>query len=227
MAQHTVVVIPNDHGSASQATNQQDPLVISYLGLRKAVGVIGVALPFVLAFGKILLQGRGIEPSISDYYYTAMGNVFVGSLWAIGIFLLSTRGYDWRDETAGISACIFAVGVALFPTTPHGMPITAIGRTHFTFAALFFLTLSYFSFFLFTEMAHDRKPTPRKLQRNVVYRVCGVAIVVCIVLIAAVKLWHQETLLGLANPVFWLESVAVWSFGLSWLTKGETILKDK
>ncbi|HMK22875.1 MAG TPA: hypothetical protein VK466_11120 [Terriglobales bacterium] len=213
-------VIPPTGNSA------QDPLVISYLGLRKAVGIIGVALPLVLAIGKALLQGPGIEPSISDYYYTHLGNVFVGSLWAIGVFLLSTRGYDWRDQTAGISACIFAVGVALFPTTPNCQPITAIGRAHFTFAALFFLTLAYFSYFLFTETATDRRPTPRKLQRNVVYRVCGIAIVGCILLIAILKFSGKETLLGLPNPVFWLESIAVWSFGVSWLTKGETILKD-
>jgi hypothetical protein len=29
------------------------------------------------------------------------------------------------------------------------------------------------------------------------------------------------------TPVFWLESTAVISFGFSWLTKGETILKDQ
>lgn len=28
------------------------------------------------------------------------------------------------------------------------------------------------------------------------------------------------------DPVFWLESVAVWAFGWSWLIKGEAILKD-
>ena len=29
------------------------------------------------------------------------------------------------------------------------------------------------------------------------------------------------------EPIFWLESVAIVAFGLSWLTKGETILKDE
>jgi hypothetical protein len=32
---------------------------------------------------------------------------------------------------------------------------------------------------------------------------------------------------GRARPVFWLESIALWAFGISWLVKGETILKDK
>ncbi len=129
--------------------NQSSPqwsLVLSYLGLRKAVGIIGFALPFVLAFGKILLQGPGIQSSISGYYYTDMRNIFVGSLCAIGVFLMSTKGYDRRDEVAGILACVFAIGVALFPTTPDvgATPQDKyIGTLHLSFAALLFLTLGY------------------------------------------------------------------------------------
>src|SRR5207245_4583836 len=77
----------------NQQRGTEDTLVLSYLELRKAVGIIGFALPFALAFGKILLQGRGIQSSISGYYYTDMRNVFVGSLCAIGVFLMSCRGY--------------------------------------------------------------------------------------------------------------------------------------
>jgi hypothetical protein len=41
------------------------PYVLSYLGLRKSIGIIGIALPFVLIVGKILLESPGILPSIS------------------------------------------------------------------------------------------------------------------------------------------------------------------
>src|SRR5258708_1137366 len=100
-----------------------DSLVMSYLGLRKAIGIIGLMLPFLLAIGNFFAQPllrdakplRGLQDSISHYYYTDMGNVFVGSLCAIGIFLLSYRGYEKHDRVAGTLACIFAVGVALFP----------------------------------------------------------------------------------------------------------------
>ena len=47
----------------NQQSGPQDSLVLSYLDLRKAVGIIGFALPFVLALGKILLQGHGIQSS--------------------------------------------------------------------------------------------------------------------------------------------------------------------
>ena len=211
----------------NQQSGPQDPLVISYLALRKAVGIIGCGLPFVLIFGKMLLLGPGIQCTVSDYYYTDMGNVFVGSLCAIGVFLISCRGYDWRDEIAGRVACVFAVGVALFPTNPCAGGTSLIGYLHLTFAALLFLTLAYFSLALFTETDPDKTPTPQKLQRNIVYRVCGYTILLCILFIAVIKLTPLKSLLERLTPVFWLESLAIISFGVSWLTKGETILKDE
>ena len=213
--------------------NQQSPcpdsLVLSYLQLRKAVGIIGVVLPFVVALGKIVLQGPGIQHSISAYYYTDMGNVFVESLCAIGVFLMSTRGYDKRDRIAGYIACILAIGVALFPEAPAGATSQqkTIGMLHWTLAALLFLTLAYFSLFLFTETNPEKKPTDQKLQRNKVYRACGYTILGSILLIFVLTRPQIETHVESLTPVFWLESLAVVAFGVAWLIKGETILKDK
>jgi len=142
-----------------QQPGRQNPAVLSYLGLRKAVGIIGVALPFVLIIGKRLLEGPGIQSSISSYYYTDMRDVFVGSLCAIGVFLMSCRGYDCRDEIAGRLACFFAIGVALFPTTPSISPNfeeVVIGGLHLAFAALLFVTLAYFC------LRSSRKPRQTK-----------------------------------------------------------------
>ncbi len=214
----------------NQQSGPKDPLVLSYLGMRTAVGVIGCALPFVLAFGKMLLQGRGIEGSISYYYYTDMRGVFVGSLCAMGVFLGSTRGYDRRDEIAGRLACAFSIGVALFPTMPYTNVTSqeeVIGIVHLSCAGLLFLTLAYFCLALFTQSDPGKNPTAQKLQRNTVYRVCGYAILASILLIVVVVLPPVHALVWRLTPVFWLESTAVISFGVSWLTKGETILKDQ
>ena len=212
--------------------DSDDPLVLSYLGLRKIVGIIGFALPIVLILGKMLLQGGGIEDSISAYYYTDLGGWFVGSLCAIGVFLLSTRGYDVRDAIAGRLACAFAVTVAMFPTTPPASYTctavsASISKIHWASAALLFATLAYFCLMLFTETDKTRPRSRRKAARNLLYRVCGGLIIVSILSIGTIKFVPSiGTGLAGCSPVFWLESLAVFSFAVAWLTKGEMILKD-
>lgn len=214
----------------AQQASSTSSLVLSYLGLRKAIGIIGTALPFVLAFGNMYLEGAGIESSISNYYYTGMRDVFVGSLCAIAVFLMSYRGYERKDDVAGDLACVFAIGVALFPTKPDVVVASReeiIGTLHLIFAFCFFLTLAFFSLVLFRKTDPARAPTPRKLQRNAVYTFCGYAILVCIALIVVVSFVSSDSPVKRLDLVFWLESAAVVAFGVSWLTKGEAILKDE
>lgn len=204
-------------------------LVISYLTLRKAVGIIGLALPFVLVLGKLLVDGPGIQSSLSSYYHTGMRDIFVGSLCAIAVFMMSYRGYERKDDIAGDLACIFALGVAFFPTHIDAAPSASartVGILHLVFAALFFLTLAYFSLALFRKTDLAKPPTRRKLQRNVVYTLCGYTILGCIGLIVLLALLPGDVAIKKLSPVLWLESVAVVAFGMSWLTKGEAILAD-
>jgi len=207
-------------------------LVTSYLTLRKLIGFLGISLPFILLFGALIVfKTNIIEVSISDYYYTGMGDYFVGTLFVIGAFLFSYKGYEKKDDIAGDLACLFAIGTALFPTTPIN-PSTInkiVGTAHWIFALSFFLILAYFSLFLFTKTNPNKTPTYRKLKRNNVYLICGSTILISIALIAFVKVVlpsNLEQILGAYKPIFWLESILVITFGISWLTKGEAILGD-
>ena len=92
-------------------------------------------------------------------------------------------------------------------------------------AALLFLTLSYFALFLFTKSGGD--PTPAKLVRNRIYRFCGVVMLACIAGIGIYHAFLDHTALSRLNPVFWLETFALWSFGISWFIKGETLWTDE
>lgn len=200
-------------------------LLISYLTLRKLLGIIGVSFPIILLAGCLILgKCEGIQPSISDYYYTNMRDVFVGYLFAIGLFLFTYTGYDKRDNLAGNLGCLFAIGVAIFPT---GHPNTIISQLHLGCAAALFLVLSYFSLFLFT-LSSKTDPGGMKRKRNVVYRVCGYIMLFCISFLFLWFLLLAERFPNLAflDPVFWLETLALWAFGISWLTKGEMLLAD-
>jgi len=227
-------------------------LAMSYLDLRRGIGVIGLLLPFVIPIGKILFEGPGLEGSMSAYFYTVTGRVFVGSLCAIGVFLLSYRYKKW-DIIASIIAGICAIFVAIFPTVPEVDPTAtqkAIGIVHGVSAGLFFLALACMSIFLFTKtnpyqalkprkliddlsmfVVTRTKPglplNPRKKRRNIIYRVCGYMILACIIGMVIVGIPSIKEHVQQCNLVFWLESIAVFAFGASWLIKGETILRDR
>jgi len=215
-----------------------DPRVISYRTLRRAVGITGMALPVVLVIGSVTFGGcMEIQNSISSYYHTNMRDVFVAILAATAFFLFAYKGYNHKDNIAGNIAAVFALGMAFFPesaTEPlppcikETMKNNVINAIHYFSAGGFFLTLSYFSLFIFTQK--DENPTEMKLKRNKIYRICGFIMIACIVLIAAYSVCSKSggcKTVKTINPIFWLETVALWAFGFSWFTKGETIFVNK
>jgi Na+/melibiose symporter-like transporter len=70
--------------------------------------------------------------------------------------------------------------------------------------------------------------TKQKKKRNKIYQWCGIIMLGGILLIFLYFLFLKNIFPQLTNikPVFWLESFALWAFGISWLVKGEVLLKD-
>lgn len=219
----------------------EDQFVISYLTLRKAVGILGIALPIVLVVGFLLLDKHcQLPPSISHYYYTNFGTYFTGTLCAVALFLFCYNGPEGKDKVAALIASVCALGVAFFPTNSflasgnECMQVTLPDNTirnalHYGFAALLFFTLAYFSLFLFTKSSKTN-PTPQKRTRNKIYIICGCIIVACVVGILVTTLLERNHMASTEKSnitTFILEAVALFAFGFSWLIKGETFLKDK
>lgn len=199
---------------------------VSFLTLRRVVGVLGILLPVVLIVGTwVFTLQLEFRSSISAYYDSNMGPAFSGILFVVGWFLFAYKGYDHRDDRAGDSAWACAMGVAMFPheSASHSW----VPWVHYISAALLFLVLAYFSYFLFTEIDANRKVTDEKRFRNKIYRACGVAIVTFVALIGLYKLFGlDETGLAAMKPVLLLESFVLWAFGFSWFVKGETLWTD-
>jgi hypothetical protein len=111
-------------GSGRPTRSDEDVLVTNYMFLRKAVGLLGTFLPFILlAFNPIFVtvvnNGCGLVPdSISGYYYSSARNIFVGGLCALGLFLIAYVGYDLGDRQLTDAAGVFAVCVADSPQPP-------------------------------------------------------------------------------------------------------------
>jgi hypothetical protein len=214
-----------------------DSLVVSFLTIRRMVGLLGFTLPVMLIMLTFVFGACGeVQKSISHYYYTNVRDYFVGCLCAVALFLFSYKGYDKKENMLGKLGCLLALCVAFFPTSVDKNDVSSCIKTqtdsnlysiiHFGTASILFLLLAYYSLFLFTKSSGN--PTPEKLMRNRLYRICGWIMVACIVIIA---LYYNIPALnsGLKEytPVFWFEGLALAAFGLSWLTKGETLLKDK
>jgi hypothetical protein len=70
-----------------------DARLISYLTLRKLIGLIGLLLPFALVIiNMLLIRQAEMQGSMSGYYYTDVRGILIGSLCAIGVFLFAYRG---------------------------------------------------------------------------------------------------------------------------------------
>jgi hypothetical protein len=176
-----------------------------------------------------------VQPTISAYYHTMMGDVFVGFLCAYAMFLFAYAGYDKSDSRPSNLAGFLALGIVLFPADLGAVVRGCTMRgwytnetIHLICAASFFLVLTYFSLFQFTKTHSGQAPQGQKMKRNRVYKVCGYVMLACLALIALYRLWLDGVFpqLSRIKPVFILESLALLAFGVSWLTKGETIWTD-
>jgi hypothetical protein len=230
-------------------------LVISYHRMRMLVGILGISLPFTLFIGNTLINQLGLlnnadlilsdcqrlyvpcssfKDSISDYYYTAVGELFVGTLCAVAFFMFSYRGYPKKDEELLPSdsfmtnlAGICALGVAIFPTSETSclsdnlrtfISSKYIGFIHYSFATLFFISLSIISLVNFRRTyAVEKFGT---MPSHNFYKYCGIGILVSIACIALYSFTMLPKTPKMIPIVFIFETTALLFFGASWIKKG-------
>lgn len=203
--------------------------VLTYLTMRRIIGIFGFALPIALIIGSFLPFSGSLEkilPSISDYYDTYMRNILVGVLCGVSLFLFSYRGFSFIDNLAANCAAFFALGAAFFPTNSS---CAFVHYYHMISAALFFCTLACISLFLFT-LTEDGSPAKgRKIIRNRIYRICGIFMLVStfLMLLYIVFLENKIAWLDKLKPIFIMETLSLFAFGTSWLIKGRTLWADK
>ena len=225
-----------------EAQKQDNGLILSYTALQRLLGYLGLALPIGLMLYAVM-SSTGLQPSISDFYYTPMGDVLVGTLCAMGVFLLCYRGYaplikqHISDRQVSFIAGLAAIDVAIFPVarTNYPPPCTPdacllFGATwhpdvfHYGSAGIFFACLAIFCLILFPRGDQDAAgriiwATPR----NKFYAVCGGLIVISMLAMLPYVLGSQQTRdrLGEYDYLFWWETLGILAFAASWLRKGK------
>jgi hypothetical protein len=203
-------------------------------GYRTAIGVLGVTMPVILMAASLLgfLKTRELENSISAYYWTGIGDWFVGTLFVIGVFLFfyqyspfdddrprsqfpavrAGHADAWLGKVAGASALV----VALFPTyqTVRTLP-PIIGKIHGGAAAILFLCLSLFPLLLFCQS--------RKRERFQMFY--GWSMLVVLLAIVGYQFGPERLRQATAalKPVLFMETILIMLFGVSWFDKGREL----
>lgn len=131
------------------------------------------------------------------------------------MLLLYYDGYDKVDDVLNTVAGIFGFVICFFPCMNEAekvgvfqVPVKISATIHDVAAVAFFAILAYVSLFRFTKS--NGNMTDKKKKRNVIYRICGVGMIGAFVLLLLpdfyIKIWL-------------VEAVALFFFGISWLTK--------
>lgn len=212
------------------ASQNNRTMVLSYRDIRRAVGLSGLLLPVALGLGGCIV-GVPIQDNISSYYHTAMRDVFVGTMSAMGVFLLCYRGIDWVENWTANIGCAAALCIALCPLDANSDPLfqkSIVGYLHTFSGGVFFLTLAFYSLVHFPRSGNEIEE-PHLWERRLIYRTSGIVILLSMLAMGSYMIlipFAWKSLLNQWNFLFWMESIAVWAFAAAWLTKGRAIFAE-
>jgi hypothetical protein len=172
--------------------------------------------------------------SISHYYCynDVTGDIFVGSLSAVGMLMLCYRGWSQEsnmfDRLIGGSGCIAALLIANLPCCSD-YKLVALG--HGVAAGCLFLLLALMLIQRFTEVTGDEDELSHpmwKSFRNLFFKSCGyamgVATLVALILIGIEWLIDKPFSFSV---FFVLEQICLALFGLGWLAKSRYLFGYK
>jgi len=193
----------------------KEHMFATYFFLRKGIGGLGIALPFVLGVGGFVLADVPLQNTMSHYYHTAMRDVFVGLLFFLGLALYLYKGITVFENKALDVAGISVVMAALIPC-----PDVSGGNLswHYVFASLFFAFMAYVCICRASDTLSLMSNETHKKIYNIIYKGMGVVIVVAVILIILLK-----KILGTGVYTFWCEAALVIVFGLYWIVKSAEI----
>lgn len=196
----------------------------TYASLRIGIGVIGMGLPLALWVGDLIGDGESLRSSMSAYYYSpTMGDVFVGALVTVGVFLYLYKGFSRAEDWSLNFAGLFAVGVALVPTDPPGAP-DRVFSWHGMFAVAFFVCIAYVCIFRASDTLSLIRDTSKARALERVYRMLGAGMIAAP--LGAIVL--GRVIVGGGGPniaIFLVQAAGVWVFGAYWLIKSRELAK--
>jgi len=190
---------------------------IDHRTIKLIVGLVAISLA-----GLTSVFASSPIPSISASYYEGgwAQTIFIGFLFAIAAFLLAYNGLTRWEMILSKVASIAALGVVLFPCECGNHP-PLVPFIHGASAAVMFLILTFFCYAFYKRAR--QKGYPQAKFRAAVYAICGAAILLSILFVAADHLSHGALSQVIPRLVFYGEATGLVAFGISWLTASRTL----
>ena len=227
---------PENHPerTSGRASHQ---LVVSFLTTGRAIAFLGLFLPASMLVWSLLTRSS-IRGSLSEYYYTPVRDLMVGTLITMAVFLWSYRGFSDRDDDlradrrVGKIAAAAAVIIAFAPITPRNddrctlvqciIGPQSAALVHSVGAAVFFICLAIFCLVLLPRSAIRSQGVVTRVR---IYLSCGWLIVAASAFIAAWQFLPARVVFALGHfrPVFWAEALAIVAFSFAWIVRGRAL----
>ena len=214
-----------------------------YRFLRLLIGIIAFAMPII-----VWIFSTDELLSISASYYTNMREIFTGSLFIVGAFLMAYNGHSFGQLVLSKIASVSIVLIALFPTECkecsteiiesirsicQSCSIDNIAKVHYASAGISFFILGIFCVVFFRKRIDQKVKermengghgiTKREVTRKSIYLLCGLVIFACIIILFVTGFILDKRVIAGINVFFWTEAIALWSFGLSWFIAGKAL----
>ncbi|NND96815.1 MAG: hypothetical protein HKN47_05740 [Pirellulaceae bacterium] len=187
------------------------------------MAIVAILLPVVFLVSAYWV---GMQESISAFYHTAMRDVFVGAVFAIGLCLYAYKGYNNLENTCLTVAGLFLFGVALAPTTaPPGNPNWDLPVVHNICAVAFFGLIAVVCIFarnhgLQSSANNDASyDVSYRFAYNVTAALMIVVLLVALLLQLVGKVWG----ITFSSSTFWIEAASVWVFAGYWCVKSREL----
>ncbi len=212
---------------------------------QKMLGILcGLLAPLAILFGTFGDNPDEWWYSISATYYCSPKILMIGLLFTTFVYFFSYQGYTNNGESSSLNLSdtiiakisgLSALGVIAFPTNtsfiPNDMsvglfnlPVTISHTVHCVSASALFVSFAVMILFQFTKSSDY--PTPQKLKRNILYKICGLTIIFFMAFQMVTVAFDD------VFPNWWTlinEAVMLTAFAVAWLCKAEciTALNDK
>jgi len=176
------------------------------------IGVTALAVPIVLP----LVGGYEGHYSISYFYHVpATRDLFVGLLWALGLFLVLFQGLSRAENLLLTLAGILLILVAMVPTGIAQCTDTALDW-HEGFAVAFFACLFVVALgFSKRRLSYILWP-PLRARFARAYNLAG-----CLMIGLPLAAWGLHLWRGpdCGHAIYWIEAAAILAFAVYWFVK--------